>query len=103
MWRGRRGCGTADDVAGLPAIRDARPDALIQIDANGAWSAKQAIAALPRLEQYDVELIEQPVRAEDVEALAPAAPSTRLPVYADEGCVTHATSPASPGPATAWW
>src|SRR6266536_1641489 len=80
--------GTTDDEARLLAIREVRPDARIQIDANGAWSAKQAIAALPRLEQYDVELIEQPVRADDIDGLAAVARATRLPVYADEGCVT---------------
>jgi L-alanine-DL-glutamate epimerase-like enolase superfamily enzyme len=80
--------GTADDVARLAAIRKARPDARIQIDANGAWSAKEAIGALPGLEQFDVELIEQPVRADDLDGLLAVSRSTRLPVYADEGCVT---------------
>ena len=41
--------GTADDVARLRAIREARPDARLQVDANGAWSAKEAIAAIPHL------------------------------------------------------
>ncbi|MCC7371832.1 MAG: dipeptide epimerase [Chloroflexi bacterium] len=80
--------GTADDVARLGAIREARPDARIQIDANGAWSAKEAIGALPRLEQFDIELIEQPVRADDLDGLCQVSRATRLPVYADEGCVT---------------
>jgi L-alanine-DL-glutamate epimerase-like enolase superfamily enzyme len=80
--------GTADDVARLAAIRNARPDARIQIDANGAWSAKEAIAALPGLEQFDIELIEQPVRADDLDGLLAVTRATRLPVYADEGCVT---------------
>ncbi len=89
--------GTADDVARLKAIRDARPDARIQIDANGAWSAKEAIAALPRLEQFDVELIEQPVRADDLDGLAAVTRATRLPVYADEGCVTARDVPKVAG------
>ena len=89
--------GTADDEARLRAIREIRPDARIQIDANGAWSAKEAIAALPRLEQFDVELIEQPVRADDVEGLAAVARATRLPVYADEGCVTARDVPRVAG------
>lgn len=80
--------GTADDVARLKAIREARPDARIQIDANGAWSAKEAIAALPRLEEFDIELIEQPVRSDDLDGLLAVTRTTRLPVYADEGCVT---------------
>lgn len=89
--------GTADDEARLRAIREARPDARIQIDANGAWSAKQAIAALARLEQYGIELIEQPVRADDLDGLAAVSRATRLPVYADEGCVTARDVPKVAG------
>jgi L-alanine-DL-glutamate epimerase-like enolase superfamily enzyme len=89
--------GTSDDEVRLRAIREARPDARIQIDANGAWSAKQAIAALAKLEEYDVELVEQPVRADDVEGLAAVTRATRLPVYADEGCVTARDVPRVAG------
>jgi L-alanine-DL-glutamate epimerase-like enolase superfamily enzyme len=89
--------GTTDDEARLRAIREVRPDARIQIDANGAWSAKEAIAALPRLEPFDVELIEQPVRADDLDGLAAVARATRLPVYADEGCVTARDVPRVAG------
>ena len=89
--------GTADDVARLRAIRDARPGARIQIDANGAWSAKEAIAALPALEQFDIELIEQPVRSDDLDGLLAVTRATRLPVYADEGCVTARDVPRVAG------
>jgi L-alanine-DL-glutamate epimerase-like enolase superfamily enzyme len=89
--------GTADDVARLKAIREARPDARIQIDANGAWSAKEAIAALPRLAQFEIELIEQPVRADDLDGLLAVTRATALPVYADEGCVTARDVPKVAG------
>ena len=89
--------GTADDVARLKAIREARPDARIQIDANGAWGAKEAIAALPKLEQFDIELIEQPVRSDDLDGLLAVTRATRLPVYADEGCVTARDVPRVAG------
>ena len=80
--------GTPNDRANLRSIRDARPDARIQVDANGAWSAKDAIRALAELEELGLELVEQPVAAADVEGLAAVTRATRLPVYADEGCVT---------------
>jgi L-alanine-DL-glutamate epimerase-like enolase superfamily enzyme len=89
--------GTADDVARLTAIRQARPDARIQVDANGAWTAKEAIGALPRLEAFEVELIEQPVRADDLDGLDAVARATALPVYADEGCVTARDVPKVAG------
>ena len=85
--------GTPNDVANLRAVREARPDATIRVDANGAWSAKEALASLEALEPFGLELIEQPVRAGDLEGLARVAAATRLPVYADEGCVTSADVP----------
>jgi L-alanine-DL-glutamate epimerase-like enolase superfamily enzyme len=89
--------GTPDDEANLRAVREARPDAAIQIDANGAWSEKEAIRALERLEQFGLELVEQPVEANDVDGLARVARRTRLPVYADEGCVTAVDVPLIAG------
>lgn len=89
--------GTPNDLANLRAIRDARPDARIQVDANGAWSAKEAIRALAELEELGLELIEQPVRSDDVAGLAAVNRATRLPVYADEGCVTARDVPRVAG------
>jgi L-alanine-DL-glutamate epimerase-like enolase superfamily enzyme len=89
--------GTVDDAARLQAIREARPDARIQIDANGAWSAKEAVAALPRLAEYGVELVEQPVRADDLDGLLSVTRATSLPVYADESCVTARDVPRVAG------
>jgi L-Ala-D/L-Glu epimerase len=89
--------GTPNDVANLRAVRDARPDARIQVDANGAWTAKEALAALGRLEPFGLELIEQPVRADDLDGLAQVARATHLPVYADEGCVTAGDVPRVSG------
>ena len=89
--------GTPNDAANLTAVREARPDARIRVDANGAWSAKEALAALAELERFGLELVEQPVAATDPEGLAIVARGTRLPVYADEGCVTAADVPRVAG------
>ncbi len=89
--------GTPADRANLAAIRDARPDARIRIDANGAWSAKEALVALAELEPFELDLVEQPVNADDLDGLARVANATRLPVYADEGCVSAADVPRLAG------
>jgi L-alanine-DL-glutamate epimerase-like enolase superfamily enzyme len=78
--------GTPNDVENLTAIRDARPDARIQVDANGAWTAKEAIRAIGRLEEFGIEMIEQPVAPHDLDGLAEVTSATELPVYADEAC-----------------
>lgn len=73
-----------DDVARVAAVREACPEATIRLDANGAWgeaSANKAIAALSHLQ---VELIEQPVAAGEVEALARVRERSPMRIAADE-------------------
>src|SRR5690606_27161188 len=59
-----------EDVERIRALREACPEATIRLDANGAWDEAAAKSALDALYRYQIELIEQPVPAEDVEALA---------------------------------
>jgi muconate cycloisomerase len=53
-------------------------------DVNGAWSEKTASAALAPLADLGLELLEQPVAAEDLDALARLARGSRVPIAADE-------------------
>ncbi|MFN8524416.1 MAG: dipeptide epimerase [Chloroflexota bacterium] len=78
--------GTPNDVENLRAVREARPDARIQVDANGAWTAKAAIRSIEQLEAFNIEMVEQPVAPPDIDGLAAVAASTHLPVFADESC-----------------
>ena len=52
----------ADDVARLRAVRAARPDAWLGVDANQAYDAVSLRGILQELLAADVQLIEQPVR-----------------------------------------
>lgn len=78
--------GSDDDEALLATVRAELPDVTIRVDANTGWSAKEAVANLPLLEAYRVELLEQPVPAADLEGLALVRRRARLPVVADESC-----------------
>lgn len=51
----------ADDVARVAAVRAALPGAGIRVDANGGWSVPDAVTALTRLAEFDLEYAEQPV------------------------------------------
>ena len=51
-----------NDVARLWAVRAARPDAWIGVDANQAYDVVSLRGVLPELLEADVQLIEQPVR-----------------------------------------
>src|SRR5690606_22778947 len=57
--------GTDRDEAVLRMIREEVPNAIVRVDANTAWTARQALAALPMLEEYRIELLEQPLHPDD--------------------------------------
>jgi L-alanine-DL-glutamate epimerase-like enolase superfamily enzyme len=78
--------GTPRDAEILGMIRDEAPGKTLYVDANTAWTAKEAIRALPMLEEFGVSLVEQPVAKGDLEGLKMVRAHARLPVAADESC-----------------
>lgn len=73
-----------EDMARLRAVRDARPDACLLVDANAGWTLDQALAYLPLLSRAEVALLEQPLPAADFEGLGKLQARTTIPIYADE-------------------
>lgn len=76
--------GSGDDEAIVAAVRAARPDARLFIDANAGWTQEQALRLLPALERLGVELVEQPLAKDDIAGMGRVQAATRLPVVADE-------------------
>jgi o-succinylbenzoate synthase len=76
--------GIGDDAGRLAAVRAVLgPDVAIRLDANGAWSIEEAVAALRVLAPVGIELCEEPVRGlEPTRALAAAIPE--VPLALDE-------------------
>jgi o-succinylbenzoate synthase len=60
--------------------------ALIRLDANQGWTPKEAVYALHKLEESGVrlELVEQPVKANDLEGMRYITERVYTPVMADE-------------------
>jgi L-alanine-DL-glutamate epimerase-like enolase superfamily enzyme len=60
--------------------------ALLRLDANQGWTAKQAVYAIQALEDAGVrlELVEQPVKAQDLDGLRYVTERVHAPVMADE-------------------
>ncbi len=81
--------GSPHDERSLRAIRGAS-DAIIRVDANGAWTVDQTIANSRWLADLGVEFIEQPLPATASlsDRLAVATRSC-LPIIADESCVVE--------------
>ena len=81
--------GTTDDAARLEAVRKAVGDEVeLRADANGAWSAGEAVEQLQRLAQFKLSVIEQPVPAKDLEGMKRVRSESGIPVMADESLVT---------------
>ena len=85
--------GRDDDETRLRAIRDEAPDAVVYVDANTAWTAKQALRRMPMLEELGVAFVEQPLHPDDHEGMRLLRRRARLPIIADESCETAADIP----------
>jgi L-Ala-D/L-Glu epimerase len=89
--------GTADDERILSMIRLEAPEKRLRVDVNTAWTREQALRSLPMLEEYRVELIEQPLGRDDLEGLRAFTAASAIPVIADESCRTASDIPALSG------
>ncbi|MSU06139.1 dipeptide epimerase [Spirochaetales bacterium NM-380-WT-3C1] len=75
------------DVERLSAIRNAiGARAKLRIDANQAWKPQEAVRILNQMQEQelDIELVEQPVIAHDIEGLKYVTERSYVPVLADE-------------------
>ena len=85
--------GTDRDREIVEAVREMAPDASIRVDANEAWTPHEAIDRIEMLAAFDVEFVEQPVPAENLEGLRYVHERAVLPIAADESCVTLSDVP----------
>ncbi|WP_042221441.1 mandelate racemase/muconate lactonizing enzyme family protein [Oceanobacillus manasiensis] len=79
------------DIKRIQAIRGKiGPDIKIRLDANQGWKAKEAVRAIQKMEDLglDIELVEQPVKANDLEGLRQVTTHTDTLIMADESVFT---------------
>jgi hypothetical protein len=79
--------GTDRDMEIVRIVRGAAPKKRLRVDANAAWTAKHAVRMSDFLAEQGVEMIEQPVAANDIEGLRFVRKRSKLPVFADESCL----------------
>jgi len=73
------------DLDALAAVHHAVPGARFRLDANGGFTADEALRVLHAAEQLGtVECYEQPCAEADLVGMARVASSTKVPVVADE-------------------
>ncbi len=80
-----------DDAEVVAAVRDAiGPEPLLRVDPNEAWDVPGAVDAIRRLEEYDLDWVEQPVPAGNVAGLAWVRRSVETKIAADQAVHTTA-------------
>jgi L-alanine-DL-glutamate epimerase-like enolase superfamily enzyme len=73
------------DVDRVGAVRErCGPDVHLTIDANQGYSPAHALVFLRGIEQFNVEMAEQPVAADDFEGLKMVRSKSYVPILADE-------------------
>lgn len=70
----------------IAAVREAAPEKRIRVDANAAWTTKEALRKARVLADHGVEFVEQPLPPEDREGLRLVHERSPLPVVLDESC-----------------
>jgi o-succinylbenzoate synthase len=79
--------GLPDDADRVAAVREAiGPWPALRVDANGAWSPNEAVAAIEQLGPYDLQLVEQPCQTLD--EMAVVRSQVDVPIAADESVAT---------------
>jgi L-alanine-DL-glutamate epimerase-like enolase superfamily enzyme len=93
------------DVARVRAVhRAVGAGTPLALDANGAWTVKQAVDVLRALAPLPIAVVEQPTARDDFGALAAVAAQSGIPVMADESLCTSADADALKGLGPAvWW
>ena len=76
--------GSEDDISRVAAVRLARPDVRLFVDANAGWTPEEAVRLIQELEPFQLEMIEQPVLGDDIEGLGYVQANSKIPIVADE-------------------
>ncbi len=84
--------GTPNDLEIVRQLRR-RTSGVFRVDANGGWTADEAIRNAGELKKLGVEFIEQPLAADDWTGMRRLFAESELPLVADESCQTEGDVP----------
>jgi L-alanine-DL-glutamate epimerase-like enolase superfamily enzyme len=83
------GTDAAGDLARIRAVCEAAgPQARVRLDANQGWTPREAVRIINAMDDLPIELVEQPVKREDLDGLAHVTQHTSIPILADETVFT---------------
>ncbi len=89
--------GSSWDSDVLRIVREEAPAAILRVDANCAWTPKQALDMLEPLNRVGVDMLEQPLPPHDLAGLKFVRDRANIPVVADESCIVATDIPKLEG------
>lgn len=89
--------GSSWDREVLRIVRQEAPQATLRVDANCAWTPKQALGMLDVLNEVGVDMLEQPLPPHDLAGLRFVRERANMPVVADESCLVASDIPKLEG------
>jgi L-Ala-D/L-Glu epimerase len=79
------GLSAHEEIERVASVRDALgPTMHLRLDANEAWHLEEAIAILSQCVPYDIQYIEQPLKAGDLAGMRALRKAIPIPLAADE-------------------
>lgn len=78
--------GFKDDVQLLHQLKKGNKS-MFRIDVNEGWSKAEAIQKIKKLNDFEIELIEQPLSKKDWKGMQEIMQHAQMPIFADESCV----------------
>lgn len=73
------------EIERVAAVRDAIGPAMhLRLDANEAWNLEQAIAILSQCVPYNIQYVEQPLKAHDLTGMHALRQAVSIPIAVDE-------------------
>lgn len=85
VFKIKMGSGIEKDIERVKRIRETvGDDKIIYVDFNQAYSAKNALKIIEKIEKYGIEFVEQPVPAHSLQELKTVKNMSPIPVMGDE-------------------
>ncbi len=79
------GVSVHEETERVAAVRDAIGPAMhLRLDANEAWNLEEAIVILSQCVPYDIQYVEQPLKAHDLAGMRTLRQALPIPIAADE-------------------
>ena len=79
------GVSVNEEIERVAAVRDAIGPAMhLRLDANEAWNLEEAMAMLVQCVPYDIQYVEQPLKADDLAGMHALRQAIPIPIAADE-------------------